>query len=497
MTSVTPEDDPRPPRSPDPEHPALLVDPDRSDVQDPSILLERTEQEEHMSTIDKAHTIHGKADPAELAPLTGDGSMAELTPPPPRPHEMLYYVERRAHERVPGEQQWSHAARAHNAALRAQAADADDANDAIANALATKEHIAHAGDALADALREADRIGEQVITGTDAHGHPLRGEAKTPPMLLLNPFTGSLVLLTRLDPRSAYLVRKNIATSLGYAVVLDLLAEYRAAHAAKAPEPTIDLYSRWADQLEQERAAAHTTELGYAALPPFHASAWAGVFQRETYMLRGDAQFAPKMPPTQPHEILHALHTGQIGNDAATVAAYSALERELIGVNNPALANILQAKQRISAQRSEADRIKNEAEKAYVLDALANTQPVPMDDAAWFELPLYIQFRYSTMLYNGLAKAIAFESSRRNHEEDLDKIRTLSQAIGVLHLEIEAAMATGEIKAAFAQGKLDDRHDIRVKTPATATPSPQVRRAPPPTVPPVVELDPDDDLPFD
>lgn len=460
----------------------LLIDPERADLKDPLELLIAQEQltpplqEMPMKTADnsvkppRANKLRGRkgtdAQPPELPPLSSDGlAHAEPHAPLPAPPDKPVVLDTALGTALATALDGLEIPLPLNAPESAAPDADDDPEDAVARRLATREYIEDTRKVANDAL-------------TDPH------DAKA---LLCNPFTTYLPhlakssdALTDTGGMHEYLAINAITTSLGYAVVAQLLAEFRKLSAPQIPEPEIDVFSNYQELYDEQMRAERTTELGYTALPVFHAVPMAGVYMRLLFGQRADPKYGPRWPAKPPHEILHEMQTGDRAK--LLMAAYAEIDKDIIGRDNPALANIEAALEKSNRARDEANAAKFPAERDYVLRALQKARPSPFTDDVWDELPLYIQYRYSVMVYNQYINAI--RSQRQDRERNLENLSTISdlaQQVGMLHLEIEAAFKTAEVQAAFAQGKLEDsRHDIRIKVKPAEPKQPHMQRSPAP-----------------
>jgi hypothetical protein len=436
---------------------AALIDPERSDLQDPLAQLIAAEQsppDEEPAMATKATKRSSRTPrPPTLPPLAADGVAQHTEPrsdPPPAAERPVLGADGTSLP-APADE------RRHNVASH-RVAWPDDERPArlIEMGLATKDYIAHAGDAAAAAL----------------------APAATSSMLLYN-VIDYIDELEPLSPIGAYLARNAISMSLGFAVISQLRRELRNANQPQAPAADIDVLGKYQALFDQERERDRTEELGYVALPPFDAKPLAGVYMHMLYEQRATFQFADRWPVRMPHEILHQIQEG--GPNAGLAEAYHALQLQVLGPDNPALGRIMADKARIAAVRSEQDKVAFAAERAYVLQTLQDTRPEPLTDEVWHEIPLYMQYRFSTMAFNQVCKATSVESLSR--DVDYTRLGQLGQVAAHMCLEIEAAFKTAEVQAAFEQKRLDSRHDIRVALPTTppAPAAPTMRRAPPPT----------------
>jgi hypothetical protein len=419
-TTIPPDDDDTTPKDlvelfSDP----LLVDPDRIDLQDPLEILIKKED---------AMAVDATTAPGELPPLTLEG---------------MFHTE-----------------------------------PTTATGTADKPYVPPALEAQQDKLAHLEAIGataDYIQTVADTILDAVTPDIVKP--ILTNPMD-RIDELDRYDQYAAYFAENGVGTSMGYMVLAGHIKTLRDAHEPQAPEPSIDIFAKFKETFDASRARdEHAEEIGFYALPQFDATQITGVYMGFMYRLFAAIQFSGKWPPTMPSRIVYQIQTGDRGDGLK--AAYGQIEMQAIGKNNPAATAILAQKEKRRAARNEANKIAFAHEVEYILRLLQDTPPETLDDDAWESIPLYIQLRFTTIVYNQVVSACGKELDAP--APDIVKIEALAKLAGEMYLEIEATMRTPEVKAAFEQGRLNAKHDVIIKPPKPEPPKqPKMQRAPRP-----------------
>lgn len=277
--------------------------------------------------------------------------------------------------------------------------------------------------------------------------------------LLSNPME-TLDQLANLAPASEYFASNAILGSLGYTVCNSLLWTFRRANAKPKPEePTVDIFNgSYASMFEKRADREMSEDNGHAALPEFDSLALTGVYMQMLYMQRGNPDYSGKYPAKMPHEIIHEMQVQD--RDREIAAAYGVVEQLQLDAS-PAARAIKAARTRAAVAIDEHKARVHKVELDYVLTCLQRTMPERLTDEAWSAIPLYIQYKWSVAVYKQTVKAVAQELEAK--KRDSDRLDCLYDIVNALHLELEAAARTAEVRTAFDQGRLDERHDIMIK----------------------------------
>jgi hypothetical protein len=277
--------------------------------------------------------------------------------------------------------------------------------------------------------------------------------------VLTNPME-HLEELASLAPANEYFAGNAIVGSLGYSLLNQLLWNFRKLNAApKAPDPVIDIFNNsYAEQFERRLADEAMEDNGHSTLPTFDATKLIGAYMHMLYVQRGNFQFSEKYPTRMPHEILHEMQTQDRSNEVNK--AYEELEAKMIE-ESPA-ANAIRAEQNRAKRALAEHQVKaHKAEQAYVLSLLQKEIPARMTEADWQSIPLYIQYKWTVFVYKQLLKAIVQE--QRVSDRSDDKFERLLEMVNTVQLELEAAARTSEVKLAFEEERLDERHELLTK----------------------------------
>lgn len=278
---------------------------------------------------------------------------------------------------------------------------------------------------------------------------------------ITNP-TEHLDRLCSLAPSAEYFAAGSILASLGYSVINQQLFKYRKEHAAKKPEvPTVDWNNdTYAEMFERRLDADMSADNGHTALPEFDALSLTGVYMGLFHMQRGNLAYAGKYPPKQPQEILHEMQTQD--RTIEIREAQRALDDARIA-QSPARAAILAARTKGETALTEYQVRTHKAEMDYVVGALKGTIPERLTNDRWISIPLYIQYKLTFFVYSQVIRAAAQEANA--FKRDDDKFEQLMELADIIHLELEAAARTAEVRFAFSSGRLDERFDLTVKEP--------------------------------
>lgn len=313
----------------------------------------------------------------------------------------------------------------------------------------------------------------KLITGSvkeqnnDLHIGSERFDASTltkPSGLLTNPME-HLDALISIAPANEYLAGNAIVGSLGYSILNQLLWSYRKSNAKeKAPTPTIDIFNEtYAEKFERQASEDMSKDSGHSKLPKFDATQLIGIYMQMLYIQRGNLQFSEKYPVRMPHEILHEMQVQD--RQTETAAAYEVLDNAIINTS-PAAAAVFAEKKR-SLQVVDAFKAKqHKVEQDYILNQLKQAAPEHLSEAAWQVIPLYIQYKWTMFVHKQIIKAIVQE--QRATDRSFDKFERLLELASTIQLELEAAARTAEIKQAFAEERLDERHELLKNEPTTA-----------------------------
>lgn len=276
---------------------------------------------------------------------------------------------------------------------------------------------------------------------------------------ITNP-TEHLDRLCCIAPSAEYFAAGSILASLGYSVINQQLFKYRKEHAAKKPEvPTVDWNNdTYAEMFERRLDADMSADNGHTALPEFDALSLTGVYMGLFHMQRGNLAYAGKYPPKQPQEILHEMQTQD--RTIEIREAQRALDDARIAAS-PARAAILAARTKGDVALTEYQVRTHKAEMDYVVSALKGTIPERLTNDRWISIPLYIQYKLSFFVYSQVIRAAAQEANA--FKRDDDKFEQLMELADIIHLELEAAARTAEVRFAFSSGRLDERFDLAVK----------------------------------
>ena len=308
-----------------------------------------------------------------------------------------------------------------------------------------------------DSIQRAQSVKHYINTASAGTHQAMMPDDVTP--LLTNPLD-TLDKLVNLSASAEYFAGSAIVGSLGYTVINQILFAYRKAHAKpKAPEPTIDIFNgTYADMFEKRADKEMSEDNGHASLPDFDATKFTGVYMQMLFMQRGNPDFSARYPAKMPNEILHEMQTQDRTSDV--VEAYRALDAKQIDAS-PAASAIMAEKNKSAKSIDEYQTRVHKAEMDYVLSVLRDAMPERLSDAAWETVPLFIQYKWTMFVYRQAVKALVQESLAR--ERDSDKFDQLLEMVNELHLELEAAARTTQVKLAFENGRLDERHEIVTK----------------------------------
>lgn len=274
--------------------------------------------------------------------------------------------------------------------------------------------------------------------------------------VLTNPMDHLETLVT-MAPANEYFAANAIVGSLGYSLLNQMLWNFRKLNArARAPAPTIDIFNdSYAEKFVRAASEDMSEDNGHTKLPEFDATQLTGAYMHMLYMQRANLQYAEKYPVRMPHEILHEM---QIQDRASeTAAAYEKIDAAIINAS-PAATAILAEKKRNMQVVSAFQAKQHEVEQAYILTQLKNAAPERLNEAAWQAIPLYIQYKWTVFVYKQVLKAIVQE--QRAIDRSSDKFDRLIELVGTIQLELEAAAGTSEVKTAFAEERLDERHEL-------------------------------------
>lgn len=263
--------------------------------------------------------------------------------------------------------------------------------------------------------------------------------------------------LINIAPANEYFAANAIVGSLGYSLLNQMLWNFRKLNAKpKAPAPTIDIFNdSYAEKFVRAASEEISEDNGHTKLPEFNATALVGVYMHMLYMQRGNVQFAEQYPVRMPHEILHEMQIQD--RTSETAAAYEKIDAAIINASPAALA-ILAEKKRNMQVVSAHQAKQHEVEQAYILTQLKDAAPERLTEAAWQAIPLYIQYKWTVFVYKQVLKAIVQE--QRATDRSTDKFDRLIELVGTIQLELEAAASTSEVKQAFIEERLDERHEL-------------------------------------
>ncbi|WP_025915502.1 hypothetical protein [Herminiimonas sp. CN] len=342
----------------------------------------------------------------------------------------------------------------------------EDQDVVMQRAMSNKHYQSAAGSATVEAMNMSSEI------KYDNRGNQLASIDTAP--LLTNPME-YLDSLVSLAPASEYFATNTIVGSLGYSVCSQLLWAYRKANArAKLPEPTIDIFNgSYADMFEKRADKEMSEDDGHMALPEFDVTVLTGVYMQMLYMQRGNPDYAAKYPPKMPHELIHKMQTND--RDKELDVAYDTIEKARRAASPARYA--IEAKRSSSAQAIDEHKARvHKVEMDYVLSSLRDTVPTRLTDDLWVSIPLHVQYRWSVSVYNQVVSAIDQEERRK--DRDSDRIDHLYDIVNALHLELEAAARTAEVRTAFDQGRLGEWEDISVNAVIAQAAKPKLTRIP-------------------
>jgi hypothetical protein len=266
--------------------------------------------------------------------------------------------------------------------------------------------------------------------------------------------------LARLAPRSEYFAASAIVGSLGYSVINQLLWQHRKASATTRLEaPTIDIFNDdYGDTYERMATEQAMHDIGMESLPNFDALKLIGAYKKLLRHQMGNIIQARDFPVRKPHEILHEMLNGERAKSEELDAAYAAITEEEIKAS-PAAKAIREAIERRKANLAVHDLAKEKSETEYVLSELQKAMPEDLDDEKWAEIPVWMQYKLTTMIHRQVVNAVASESA--NRERDTNNLSELIELCSVVQLELEAAGRTSEVKLAFVQQRLTERHVLQ------------------------------------
>lgn len=302
-------------------------------------------------------------------------------------------------------------------------------------------------------------------------------EAKTMLMDIAPILSNPVQYLDRLvciAPSAEYFAQSAIMASLGYAVINQHLFAYRKAHAkAKTELPDIDWFNgQYADSFEDRIDAEMSADNGHAKLPDFDAIPFTGIYMQLFRDQRGNSQYSAKYPPRAPNEIIHEMQTNDRGNEIRKAARE--LDEALIAAS-PARRAIMAELNKTKRALDDYQVRQHKAEMAYMVPLLQNVMPGRLTDAMWATIPLFIQYKLTYFVYNQATKAAANESSQRAREGD--KFEELLEMVDAIHLELEAAARTAEVRLAFESNRIDEKYALPSKDDAEIEVKPQVTMA--------------------
>ncbi len=276
--------------------------------------------------------------------------------------------------------------------------------------------------------------------------------------LLTNPMT-RLHELHKLSDSAEYFAANGIVGSLGYSVVTNLLWDYRKRNMPEAaPAPSIDIFGGEFQELYAAQAKdVAMVDNGYAKLPDFVITkTLQGVYMNLLYAQRGNpSPTALKYPVTMPNQVLHEMQTR---DRTAELNAAIQVQEDAELAASPARHALAAATSGTKKAFDEHQVRMHKLEQESVLKALRDTLPEPLSNAAWESIPLYVQYKWTMSVYNQAVKAFAYE--RALPKRDSDKISRLLDMISEMHLELEAANRTAEVRLAFDLGRLTERHGL-------------------------------------
>lgn len=311
----------------------------------------------------------------------------------------------------------------------------------------------------------------QRVAGTGAHENMTSDMDIAP--ILSNP-SGYLNTLANLSPGAEYFASNSILASLGYVVINQFLWAYRKEHAKDKPaQKTIDDFNdEYADMFAKDVDKAMTRDNGLSKLPEFDAIPLAPVYMWMFYMQRGNAAYSTKYPPRMPYEVLHEMQTQDRSAE---------IQDELRKLDNARIA-ASPARFALMAEKNKAAKVLEEfvlkqhrAEMDHIVKSLACLVPDELTDGHWASIPLFVQYKLLFFVYKQAVKTVA--KMTEAYKRDDNKFNEAIELVDTIHLELEAAARTPEVKLAFESGRLDERHDICVKAdtsePVSAAPKAQ------------------------
>lgn len=272
-----------------------------------------------------------------------------------------------------------------------------------------------------------------------------------PAPLLTNAVT-RLDALAAIAPDREYLCANGIVTSLGYYIANALLWEFRNANKVNTED----------DEVIPEGIAPRVTDvsdLGLSQLPRMDGKQFLAAYKRLYFMQKGSA-YAANMPPKKLKDIaLEMITNGKVDQ---VKREYDRLHAAELSTSKSAAA--IQHKMANRAQSTTQFTKRNEAELAYIVDTFNFVAHDALDDELWQQMPLWLQYKYCVMIYNGIIQQIAIDIAR---DEQHERRQVLLNMADDILLELEAAARKAEVKQAFAEGRLDERHVLEHTAPNT------------------------------
>jgi hypothetical protein len=266
--------------------------------------------------------------------------------------------------------------------------------------------------------------------------------------------------LVKFSESADYFAANGILASLGWNVINGLLWNFRQRNAtAAAPEASVDAFADMINTRsgrgEQDRMS---TDNGFDATERFDYTQdfCVSVYKQLFFNQKGSTvQAAAKFPPTAPHVVLHEM---QVGNrDKELSEAVSEFKKEQLQ-KSPARLE-LEAATAVTKKVFDAHQTKmHKLEESYVLNEIKRVLPEELTDANWAMFPLIAQYKWTFSVYRQVIKAYGYESSLDAPDEH--KLQQLADLAGEMRLELEGAARTKEIRLAFTNGQLTDKHEL-------------------------------------
>ena len=289
-------------------------------------------------------------------------------------------------------------------------------------------------------------------------------EAKQEKVFVISNIADAIDQAGTLDPMLGYKVMHNFVRSLSYYTLSGLLWAYRKAGRKASFEIASGIDPMNDGSAEQDEAvarAANMEEIGFEQLGTFDAVPFVGVYKKYYRLLSCDP-YGTKDPVEPVKSILANVIGGR--NDEVLQAAY---EEEAKKHQSPIDTALAKRTTEVKARVAAIDAQRQQVEADYVLREMLGIKQCDLSSHLWTTVPLWLQYKWTAGLYNALLTQIAFINATQQYPDaSMDNVKALAET---LHLELECAARNSEVKLAFIEGRLEERHRL-IKNPINEAP---------------------------